>query len=270
MDTEKNNQPSKQKKERSAAYPSSSLPEAVELLKKLHIDLGKGPYDRTSAAKSLGYKGVSGASAMKIATLVHFGLIERVGGGYRETDLGNKLALPMDRSEETDALKEAFMSPTLFSRLMSEYQGKSIPQKLDIILTRQYKITEKVSHEAAKVFRESAEFVGLLENGFLKEIDADITDSIDENKAMPVIEDFQDTPVARPVNPGPKKSSPNFSEYAISVGDGLKVVFAQDLMLDVATGKFSKGIEQLKKDLSEISGGQDLNIQPVVKDEEAE
>src|SRR5258707_586923 len=135
----------KMKKNRSAAYPSIALQEAVDQLRRLHVELGKGPYDRTMAAKSLGYRGVSGASASKIAALVHYGLISRVGGGYQETELGTSLALPLDRAEETGTLRAAFNSPALFVKLMDDFGGRALPVKLDIILTRQYKITEQAS-----------------------------------------------------------------------------------------------------------------------------
>lgn len=235
----------KVKKNRSAAYPSTALPEAIEQLRQIHNDLGKGPYDRESAAKSLGYTGVSGASASKIAALVHYGLIQRVGGGYIETDLGTSIALPVDQDEESKALLEAFKSPALFTKLLNDFGGKSLPAKLEVILVRQYRITEQASKDVAKVFRESAEFVGVLKNGFLNEE----SDSPTPNNANNRVSHTANNPPSAQQQPAGLGSN----EVAVDIGPGLKVVFSQELFMQLATGKFSKGIEQLTLDLQAIS-----------------
>lgn len=239
----------KAKKNRSAAYPSTGLAEAVEQLKMIHNDLGKGPFDRDSAAKSIGYNGVSGASASKIAALVHYGLIQRVGSGYIETDLGTSIVLSFDQEEESRALLEAFKSPTLFSKLLSDFGGKALPAKLEVILVRQYRITEQASKDAAKAFRESAEFVGVLKNGFLIE-KAEIDVAGDHERAAEILHTDERT-IEADYTRGTFKSLPD--EIAIEVRKGIKVVFSNDLMLHMATGKFSKGIEQLAKDFDSLS-----------------
>ena len=49
-------------------------------------------------------------------------------------------------------------------------------------------------------------------------------------------------------------------DISIVVGKGVKVVFSHELMLQVATGKFSKSIEQLSSDLAAL-----IEQQPVRK-----
>lgn len=239
----------KAKKNRSAAYPSTTLSDAIEQLKQIHSDLGKGPYDRESAAKSLGYTGVSGASSSKIAALVHYGLIQRTGGGYIETDLGTSIALPVDRMEESKALLEAFKSPALFAKLLTDFTGKSLPSKLDVILTRQYRITEQASKDVARVFKESAEFVGVLKNGFLG------TETEYQDAHTPSDARLQENTSNQGQTPNISSSATHnpSNDILVEVGPGLKVVFSQELMLQVATGKFSKGIGQLSEDLSELN-----------------
>jgi len=253
----------KSKRNRSAAYPSSSLAEAVDHLKLIHNDLGKGPYDRDSAAKSIGYNGVSGASASKIAALVHYGLIQRVGSGYIETELGTSIALSIDQDEESKALLEAFKSPTLFSKLLSDFSGKALPAKLEIILVRQYRITEQASKDAAKAFRESAEFVGVLKNGFLTS-EAETEGTMDSTGSTP-----SSIERATANTPAYDAFKPAQGEVAIEVGPGVKVVFSNELMLHMATGKFSKGIEQLSKDLVALNPQQPL-VDTVDNHEEAQ
>ena len=67
----------KDKRERSTSYPSISLERAINFVEKMRKTVGPGPYDRQIALEGLGYAGVSGASASKIASLIHFGLLEK-------------------------------------------------------------------------------------------------------------------------------------------------------------------------------------------------
>ena len=65
--------------ERSSPYPSSNLETAIEDVATLRERLGKGPYSREEAAQALGYKGVNGISASRIASCGYFGLLSRSG-----------------------------------------------------------------------------------------------------------------------------------------------------------------------------------------------
>ena len=76
----------KKARKRSASYPAFSLQEVIEATKSLREKLGDGPYSREHMATALGYKGVTGSSGMKIASCVHFGLLERNGNTYSRID----------------------------------------------------------------------------------------------------------------------------------------------------------------------------------------
>ncbi len=152
-------------RDRSAAYPSVSLPEAIELSKKVVETYPKSQFDRESAAKALGYEKVTGTSAPKIAALVHFGLIERTGSSYKNSQLAERILHFVTEEERKEAIVEAVKNPKLFDALISEYAGRAVPPTLNSVLVRQHGISSKVSDRVVEIFKDSVEFAGLCKNG---------------------------------------------------------------------------------------------------------
>lgn len=161
----------KKKQQRSTSYPSISLESATEATALLREKLGQGPYSRESAANAWGNK-LTGASAMKIATLVHFGLLRREGNAYYQSDLATKILIYTDEAEKLEGMREAVQRPKLYKQLIENYKGQALPTMLESILIRQFGITERVSKEAASVFRKSLEHAELLKNGVVMEGDS--------------------------------------------------------------------------------------------------
>ena len=81
----------KTKRDRSTAYPAIHLGEAIEYSKKLIAAYPKSQFDRASAATSMGYATLSGASAPKVAALAHYGLLDRKGNAYKNSDLAERI-----------------------------------------------------------------------------------------------------------------------------------------------------------------------------------
>lgn len=153
---------------RSAAYPACTLEAAIDGMTKLKDNLGKGPYSRDEAAKALGYSGVTGASAGKIAACVHYGLLVRTGNSYDLSDLANRILHSTSDAERGEAIVEAFQTPTLYNKLLQAYAGQALPTMLPSILIRNYGIVDRAAENVAKTFRETAEFAGFLHNGVLE------------------------------------------------------------------------------------------------------
>lgn len=161
----------KKKQQRSTAYPSISLESALEATALLREKLGQGPYSRESAANAWGNK-LTGASAMKIATLVHFGLLRREGNAYYQSDLATKILIYTNEAEKLEGMREAVQQPKLYKQLIENFKGQALPTMLESILIRQFGITERVSKEAASVFRKSLEHAQLLKNGVVMDVDS--------------------------------------------------------------------------------------------------
>lgn len=154
-------------RERSTSYPAVSLEQSIILASQLKDALGKGPYSREAASKAMGHQKETGASAAKIAALVHFGLLNRVGNTYSQSSLATRILLPTSEQDKQFAIKEAVRTPKLYKLLINAYEGSSLPSLLKNILVNNYGILEKYSANVAEIFKKSLEFAGLLKNGVI-------------------------------------------------------------------------------------------------------
>ena len=230
---------------RSSAYPGSSLDQVVEAARTLRTNLGNGPYSRESAAKALGYSGVTGTSSTKIAACAHFGILVREGNAYKQSELANEIFNPQSEEERKVAIKSAFRIPTLYAKLISAYEGKALPVMLDNILVRQYGIQERASAEAAAIFKKSAEFAGVLSNGVL------ITDNSTDTETEPTsavegknTNDGKQNDPLREDKPAPKYDS----QLPVPIGKtGIVVVFPVEYAYSLSIGTFTTGIKELAK-----------------------
>lgn len=152
--------------ERGVQYPGDSLREAVALLEKMKAELGFAPSSRETIAEALGYKGITGTSARKLGVLTHFELIEKVSNGvYRISELGRRILLPTSDADRATALGEAVSKPALYALLLSKLAGGALPNMLSNILVREYNVNSAGGEQAAKAFRDSLDFAGMLRNG---------------------------------------------------------------------------------------------------------
>ncbi len=159
--------PVQKKRERSTAYPACSLETSLNDIMNLKERLGKGPYSREEAAKALGYSGINGISAGRIAACVHYGLLARSGSAYGISDLANRIISPTSEDERRSAIMEAFRAPALYNKLIQAYMGSALPTMLPNILARNYGIADKAASSAAQTFKESAEYAGMLKSGVI-------------------------------------------------------------------------------------------------------
>jgi hypothetical protein len=229
-------------KERSTAYPSVSLEEAILATTELADKLGPGPFDRETAAQALGYKGVSGASASKIAALTHFGLLERQGNTYIQSILARRIIAPKSDQDKTTAIVEALRAPKLYSKLLDRYSGQALPTMLHNILFHDFRIILSASKEATEVFKRSAEFAGLLKNGVLSDANTGATKEIPEHIDRP-----SETLAA-------DYSKPSQSQDLVSVRlpSGIVVTFPQDLSYSFGLGTFAKPLKEIEETAKQI------------------
>lgn len=107
---------------RSPGYPNTSLEQMIDSAAKIHAEDRQHPVDRETAAKHMGFSGLSGASDRALSALLHFGLAEKVRKGeLRVTDLALRIIHPNDSQERREALHEAAFSPELFRELRERY-----------------------------------------------------------------------------------------------------------------------------------------------------
>lgn len=234
---------------RSVAYPSVDFEEAVRSTEDLRKKLGMGPYSRLAAVKALGYSGISGASATKIAALVHFGLLSRSADTYRQSPLADRILIPKDDTDKNKAIIEAVRTPKLYEQLIKDFSNKSLPTLLPNVLFHQYKINEKVSKEVAVTFTKSIEFAGILKNGIIICPEGDVVSSNQESEQTGTIANNGDKPAGKFV----------LGEISILLGPDITVNFSQKLSRDVADGKFKEALNLLEKLGERVKDGTSTN-----------
>lgn len=249
-------QSTKRKINRSAAYPGVTLEKAIEATKQLRDNLGSGPYSRDSAAIALGYNGVSGASVTKVSACVHFGLLTRTGNAYSQASLSDQLFRPTSEEERLAAIRTAALKPTLYAKLVADFDGRALPNMLDNLLVRNYGITERVAKDVSSIFIKSLQYAGVLKNGIVTADNTAVDDvpkddanlneeiSVDDSRAddTAVEKDDERSKVA------PIVSDPDYLTINIPDTD-VKIVFPMSYAYDLSIGTFKTGIEALSQNI---------------------
>lgn len=110
---------------RSPGYPSFPLEQVIEFATKIHSQDRQHPVDRETAARHMGFSGLSGTSDRALSALMHYNLIERVKKGeLRVTDVALRMIHPDSPAERRAALHDAGFAPGLFKELRERYPGE--------------------------------------------------------------------------------------------------------------------------------------------------
>jgi hypothetical protein len=174
---------------RSPNYPSMSLGEAIEAIRKVYSHEKRGRFPRLSLATHLGYTSINGRSLAKIGTLRAYGLID----GREDTLTVSQTALaiieaPEGSEDRARAYKEAFLSPGIFARIFEEYgDTKPSPHTLRWWLQKQNYIGD-AADKAMQSYLESFDLVNSIEG---------------TSSSTPMTEDEPVLIATRPLGPSP-------------------------------------------------------------------
>lgn len=263
-------QVTKKTKKRSSSYPAFTLQESVEAARTLKTQLGDGPYSRVSAAVALGYSGITGSSSTKISSCVQFGLLDKSGSVYSQSKLARDLSNPIDDDDYKSSLLTALQSPVLYQKLLTEYDGKSLPTMIESILVRNYGIQENAAKSAAEVFRSSAEYAGVLVNGVISLQHHQSAHSVNQRQvdmrvgaAVSRLADMDTRAVVRSVG--------NATQLPVTIPNtAVTILFPQEFAYFLSIGAFRQGIEQLAKDISAVSAQQQSTDEAISEDKASE
>ena len=107
---------------RSPSYPSYPLDEAVANARKIYDKDRRAPIDRTVVAAHLGYKSLNGAADKSLATMMQYGMFEKVAKGEVRVSQGAvDILFPDTPSQRISALRQAAASPPLFRALNERF-----------------------------------------------------------------------------------------------------------------------------------------------------
>lgn len=123
---------------RSPSYPSYSLEDAIENTNKIFAADRTNPVDREVVAKHLGYNGLNGAADKSLATLMQYGLTEKVAKGeIRVSQTAIDILYPDTPQQKNDALIKSAYSPPLFKTLSERFDGAPSQEALKAYLLRE-------------------------------------------------------------------------------------------------------------------------------------
>jgi len=149
-------------------WPAENLEAVVQQLRAVNTGVGFGAASREMVANAMGFKTLHGTARRRLAAHGYFGLLERSGAtALRISDLGRTLLIPTSDAEYRKALAAAARRPPLYSKLWAKFSGNALPALLSNMLVRDFGLLPQSSEEAAKIFKETAAFAGLLRNGVL-------------------------------------------------------------------------------------------------------
>ncbi|HEY1561746.1 MAG TPA: hypothetical protein VGF71_12795 [Caulobacteraceae bacterium] len=109
-------------RQRSPSYPSLALEQAIDMVAKIHKANRTNVISRETAAKDMGYAGLTGRSLTVIGSLAQYGLIEKAGkGDIKVTRRAVEILHPVEEAHRSEAIVEAALAPALFRDLRERF-----------------------------------------------------------------------------------------------------------------------------------------------------
>ncbi|MHB8072045.1 MAG: hypothetical protein ACYDHF_08910 [Candidatus Cryosericum sp.] len=161
----------KKNKPKSREYPGVTLSAAISFVEKLKDYPHNRPISFDVAAKECGVSARTKSFTYALSAARQFGLVSTSGGNTMLLlEPATRLVRPTESAETLQSLKiECFKKPKLYSELIAQYTGQSIPQVqiLENILVSHYDIISGVARAAADTFIRTATEIGAVHNGVL-------------------------------------------------------------------------------------------------------
>ncbi len=144
----------------SPGYPNVSLPKALQSVRMIFDADRRNPIDREVAAKHIGYGGLSGASDKALATLAHYGLMEKVAKGeVRVSQLAVDIIHPDMPDDRKRALIQAAFSPQVFKDLRERFADGPVSEgALESYLKRENFLDRAIT-PVSKAYLETCRFL---------------------------------------------------------------------------------------------------------------
>jgi hypothetical protein len=107
---------------RSPNYPAVPLDQAIDLISKLHSKSRTNIIDRESAARDIGYSGLTGRSLKLLGALAQYDLVKPSGkGNLRVTPVAVDILHGITEGDRKAALRHAGTAPRLFKSIFDRF-----------------------------------------------------------------------------------------------------------------------------------------------------
>lgn len=171
----------KKKRERSPAYPFSSLRDAVGRITTLWQHEKRNAIPVSVAASHWDYATKSSGAFQTTAALKQFGLVTDEGSGEKRQIRLSNAALEILRTEENSEerlpfLKAAALRPAIHRELWDRFKGEASDKNILTYLVFDRKFAESGAYALIKEYRDTIQFAQLSESDTVEE-----NDQIDES-----------------------------------------------------------------------------------------
>lgn len=109
-------------RQRSPNYPTLTLEQAIEMVGKVHKVNRTNVISRETAARDMGYTGLTGRSMTVLGSLAQYGLLEKAGkGDVKVTRRAVDILHPVEEAHRAEAILEAAEAPSFFRSLRERF-----------------------------------------------------------------------------------------------------------------------------------------------------
>jgi hypothetical protein len=196
---------------RSPNYPAISLPQAIDLVSKLHSKNRTNSVDRETAAKDLGYTGLNGRTLKLIAALSQYDLIDKSGkGNVKVSKTAVDIMHGLDAETITLAKHQAGNAPPLFQRIFNRFEDGLPSQNAIKSYLIQEGFTDAAIEPVMKSFLETNDYLAQADTS---EVNG-LVDEIVEKSVMPQSRGTEKVPMINATEAVGSRSSkqPSFSD----------------------------------------------------------
>jgi len=207
-------------RQRSPSYPAISIDQAIDFVARIHSSCRANVIDRETAAREMGYSGLTGRSMKVLADLIQFNLLAKEGkGNVKVTQLGVDVLHGIDPADREQARLEAALAPQLFKDIHDRFPD-GIPSENAIkSFLIQLDFQDAAINPAITAFMETYRAIGDLQEP--SSINSDAT----EDQEVGVVADSGRELTVLPQASTIEVSSTN----ARSSVDGERVVFSEEV-----------------------------------------
>lgn len=210
----KDNQNTKQSRQRSPRYPFISLGKAIERARTMQEHENRNDVSKEALAAHWGYKVKSSGLVMTIGALRQYGLLEG-RKTMKLTDLALDILFGTDGSRE-ESIKNAAKNPEINTEILSRFESLPSDVNLRNFLIKDYQFKNNAADEYVKTFKETVSFAKL-------DFGDIIEDESEENNNSP-IQNIMTNATVKPQQQSKTQTPPQQTSFALSTGTAYFIV----------------------------------------------
>lgn len=144
--------------------PRKSLEQALRVARALRDVLAGGPARWPELASAMGLGAGNQVNKYFLWSAHAYGLVEKDEDAYSLSEIGRKILAPTRPNEDKEAQVRALLTPVVFSRFLTDYNGNPFPSDEHIgnVLETRYGVPRERTTEAIALLKENGLYAGVL------------------------------------------------------------------------------------------------------------